>query len=254
MAKPAKFIKNNDDSMQILASFPNGRYHFSLQPGAVTLLQDLGYEPDDTIPWELFQIFVAIGDAWLPNANVEHVDNLAEPASTDSLSRSEIKGIANHLPGKRIDQQAKQQLESVLDESYLAQHIDTDDLTDTADWVKKTKSLISDDARHAGTADSDDFPGKSSRDDDPAEGTPTQQKDMSNTPDSLPQPSAADADTTDLTESVLTRFRCQIEQSQQLSQATKTVLTQRLESGSFGDDDDILAAIIKRKRNDTQIR
>lgn len=248
MAQPAEFTRNNDDDLQIRASFPNGRYSFSLQSGAVTLLKNLGYEPGDRIPWKLFQVFVAIEDAWLPNANVEDIDSLAEPSLIIPLSESEARNVANYLSGKKVGQQAVQQLESISDRSHLAQYIDTDELTNTAEWVEETRDLISDDSvddRFPETDDSDNSSAENPQNNDPAEANPVARSNTNNPPDSPSQPSAAEANTEDLTESVLTTFQRQIEQNQQVSQATVTVLSSRVDNSSFGDDDDVLAAIIE---------
>jgi hypothetical protein len=193
---------------------------------------------------------VAIEDAWLPNANVEDIDSLAEPSLIIPLSESEARNVANYLSGKKVGQQSVKQLESISDGSHLAQYIDTDELTNTAEWVEETRDLISDDSLDdlfPETDDSDDSSAENPQNNDPTEANPVARSNINNPPDSPSRPSAAEANTEDLTESVLTTFQRQIEQNQQVSQATVTVLSGRVDNSSFGDDDDILAAIIERR-------
>lgn len=144
MAKPPELVRSTDDELRIKASFPNGRYTFSLRPEAKQLLTDLGYSPGDTLPWYLFKALALIGDAWLPNTGGSFSDELAVPDAPTTMRSEEAAALADHLQGRRVGRDTRERLSDVIAASALDQHLSVADFEFKEDWIAQTDSLLSD--------------------------------------------------------------------------------------------------------------
>ncbi len=143
MAKQPQLIRNDDGKLRINASFPNGRYTFSLRPGAEQLLTRLGYGPGDVLSWYLFETLAIVGDVWLPNTAGGFVDDLAVPDSRTAMDEEEAVAVADYLEGRRIGTEDRERLAEVITSSALCDHLSIDDFDSKEAWVAETNSMLS---------------------------------------------------------------------------------------------------------------
>ncbi|WP_459194255.1 metallophosphoesterase family protein [Halosimplex sp. J119] len=144
MAKQPVLVRSADDEVRVDASFPNGRYTFSLRSGAADLLGHLGYRPDDAVPWDLFEVLAIVGDVWLPNTNGDIADDLAVPDTPTWMDDEEAATVSEYLAGRRVSGEDRERLAAVLDSSALGDHFSVADFDSKSEWVEQTASLVSD--------------------------------------------------------------------------------------------------------------
>lgn len=143
MAKQPELVRSADDRLRVDASFPNGRYTFSLRPAAVDLVRDLGYRPGDVLPWDLFKALAIVGDVWLPNANDGIADDLAAPDAPIWMDDDEAAAVADYLRSRRVGPEDRERLADLFDSSTLGRYLSMDDLDSKSEWVERTASLVS---------------------------------------------------------------------------------------------------------------
>jgi len=144
MAKQPELVRNADGELRVDASFPTGRYTFSLRSGAADLVGNLGYRPGEPLPWDLFRTLAVVGDVWLPNTDDNIADDLAVPDTPTWLDSGEAAALADYLAGRRLGEEDRERLEGVLDSSALGEHFSVDEVESKAAWVDRTASLVSD--------------------------------------------------------------------------------------------------------------
>lgn len=145
MSKPPRLVVDAHDEWKVRASFPNGRYRFSLRASAVTLLRDeLGYRETDIVPWQLFRILVLTGDAWLPDTSgeVEIADDLSRPDRAIALPEGDAKTLADYLRGKRFSASVREALATDIRATALDRFISPSELQQQEEWVEKTSKLL----------------------------------------------------------------------------------------------------------------
>jgi hypothetical protein len=143
MAKQPELVRTADGDLRVDASFPSGRYTFSLRSGAGGLLTELGYQPGEAVPWYLFQALVVVGDVWLPNTVDGIVDDLAAPASITRMDDEEAETAAEYLRKRRIGAEGRERLADVVASSALGDRLSVDELDSNEDFVAETASLVS---------------------------------------------------------------------------------------------------------------
>ncbi|WP_135362941.1 hypothetical protein [Halosimplex halophilum] len=143
MAKQPELRRAADGDLRVEASFPSGRYAFSLRPEAGDLLTGLGYGPGDAVPWFLFKALAVVGDVWLPNTADDIADDLAAPDSITRMDDAEAAAAADHLRDCRVGQERRERLADVVAPSALRDHLSVDELPSTEAFVAETASLVS---------------------------------------------------------------------------------------------------------------
>jgi exonuclease SbcD len=152
MAKEPELVRSADGERRVDASFPSGRYTFSLRSGAADLLADLGYRPGDAVPWDLFRALAIVGDAWLPNVNDDVADDLAVPDTPTWLDAEEARTVADYLRSQRVGAADRERLADVFDDSPLGDYLSAGELESKSEWVERTAALVTQ-ADDSATAD-----------------------------------------------------------------------------------------------------
>lgn len=135
MAKQPELVSGSDGKIRVDASFPSGRYTFSLRSEAAGLLSNLGYDAGDTLPWYLFESLAIVGEAWLPNTSGSFTDDLAVPDSLTTMDDAEAAAVAAHLEGRRVSAKDRDRLAAVVASSALGKHLSVDDFDAKEEWV-----------------------------------------------------------------------------------------------------------------------
>ncbi|WP_436910276.1 hypothetical protein [Halosimplex marinum] len=160
MAKQPELRRAADGDLRVEASFPSGRYAFSLRPEAGDLLTGLGYGPGDAVPWFLFKALAVVGDVWLPNTADDIADDLAAPDSITRMDDAEAAAAADHLRDCRVGSGSRERLADVVASSALRDHLSVDELGSTGEFVAETATLVSEadghDAERVEDVDPDD--------------------------------------------------------------------------------------------------
>ncbi|QLH84106.1 hypothetical protein [Halosimplex pelagicum] len=155
MAKQPELVRSADGDLRVDASFPSGRYTFSLRSEAGDLLTELGHTSGDAVPWHLFEALVVVGDVWLPNTADGIVDDLAAPDSITRMDDEEAATAAEYLRKRRIGAEGRERLADVVASSALRDHLSVDELRSNEAFVAETESLVSEaeDGTAAGSED-----------------------------------------------------------------------------------------------------
>jgi hypothetical protein len=143
MAKQPELVRSADGDLRVDASFPSGRYTFSLRSAAGDLLTDLGHTPGDAVPWYLFEALVVVGDVWLPNTADGIADDLAVPESITRMDDAAAATAAEYLRKRRIGAEGRERLANVVASSALRDHLSVDELRSNEAFVAETASLVS---------------------------------------------------------------------------------------------------------------
>jgi len=164
MAKPPELVRKQDGDLRIDASFPSGRYTFSLRREAADLLRGHGYGPGDVVPWYLFKSLAIVGDVQLPNTTGPIADDLAAPDRLTKMDDDEAAALATYLERCAVDSRDRDRFEDVIAWSALDGRLSVDDLdsiekrhreTASATDATETDASIDREATNESVADSD---------------------------------------------------------------------------------------------------
>jgi hypothetical protein len=144
MAKPPELVRKRDGDLRVDASFPSGRYTFTLRRGAVDLLTELGYCSGDVVPWYLFKSLAIVGDVQLPNTSGPIADDLAAPDTLATMDDAEAAALARYLERCAVDSRDRERFEDVIAWSALDDHLSLDDLDSTERRHRATAAATAD--------------------------------------------------------------------------------------------------------------
>lgn len=132
MALPPTLVTNSESGTQIEASFPNGRYRFSLTSSGTRLIHQLGLKDGDDVPWTAFQLLVISNDAYLPNVSDDSVDivtDLAVPASHSELTDAQARAVATYLERGSYCDRELTEIVNRINDTPVATLVDTEQIS-----------------------------------------------------------------------------------------------------------------------------
>lgn len=185
MALPPTLVDSSESDIQIKASFPNGRYRFSLTSNGTQLVEQLGLGNGDIVPWTAFQLLVISSDAYLPNASDDSVDivtDLVVPDNRPELTDSQARAVAAYLERGSYRDRELAEIADRISDTPVTTLVDSEQLSSRREKAESLRDIAAELEGEAGrdtksTAATDE-PGRDEElvaDDQPTDGTSNQQ-------------------------------------------------------------------------------
>jgi hypothetical protein len=134
------------DDLRLEVAVGSGRRRFELSDRVVAILvDDLGYEPPDVVPFVMARAFVLAGGATLPGSDErETAWDLRGADGGRRASNADLERLADYLAAVAVPERSLEALRELVRSTRLSAFCDPEDLRDRSGRVNRLRDIATD--------------------------------------------------------------------------------------------------------------